>query len=200
MSEARVYIKPFVLTSLAYLCFFTNVSAYNLLPLYLQALGEGILQAWGFPAFFSATVLMAAATLALAATVPVPPTTPAVRGPRRQPPSASDFRRHFPRFQGENLQRNRGLVGALEAIAQERGATPAQLAIAWVLSRGTDIVPVIGARTRQQLGEALGACDVVLTREELARIEQAVPAAQVAGTRYGPAQMGMLDSERPAQV
>ncbi|HSB68163.1 MAG TPA: aldo/keto reductase [Candidatus Methylomirabilis sp.] len=121
-------------------------------------------------------------------------------GTRREPPSASDFRRHFPRFQGENLERNRRLVGALEAMAQERGVTPAQLAIAWVLSRGTDIVPLIGARTRKQLGEALGACDVVLTREELARIEEAVPAAQVAGTRYGPAQMSMLDSEHPAQA
>jgi len=83
-------------------------------------------------------------------------------------------------------------------MAGEKGVTPAQLAIAWVLSRGTDIVPLIGARTRKQLGEALGACDVVLTREELARIEQVVPAAQVAGARYGPAQMAMLDSERPA--
>ena len=106
----------------------------------------------------------------------------------------------FPRFQGENLERNRALVGALEGIAQEKGVTPAQLAIAWVLSRGTDIVPLIGARTRTQLREALGACAVVLTREEVARIEQAVPVAQVAGTRYGPAQMAMLDSERPAQA
>ena len=104
----------------------------------------------------------------------------------------------FPRFQGENLERNRALVGALERMAQEKGVTPAQLAIAWVLSRGTDIVPLIGARTRTQLGEALGACDVVLTGEELARIEQVVPAAQVAGARYAPAQMAMLDSERPA--
>jgi len=118
-------------------------------------------------------------------------------GTRREPPSVRDFRRHFPRFQGENLERNRALVGALERMAQEKGVTPAQLAIAWVLSRGTDIVPLIGARTRTQLGEALGACDVVLTREELARIEQVVPAAQVAGARYGPAQMAMLDSERP---
>ena len=121
-------------------------------------------------------------------------------GTRREPPSGQDFRRHFPRFQGENLDRNRALVGALESIAQEKRVTPAQLAIAWVLSRGTDIVPLIGARTRTQLREALGACDVALTREELARIEQAVPAAQVAGTRYGAVQMAMLDSERPAQA
>jgi len=118
---------------------------------------------------------------------------------RREPPSARDARGHFPRFQGENLHHNLILVGALESVAYEKGVTPAQLAIAWVLSRGTDIVPLIGARTRMQLCEALGACDVVLTRDEVARIEQAVPAAQVAGTRYGPAQMAMLDSERPAQ-
>jgi len=121
-------------------------------------------------------------------------------GTRREPPSARDLRGHFPRFQGENLQRNRALVGALERLAQEKGATPAQLAIAWVLSRGTDIVPLIGARTRGQLRESLGAFDVVLTREESVRIEEAVPAAQVAGTRYGAAQMAMLDSERPAQA
>jgi aryl-alcohol dehydrogenase-like predicted oxidoreductase len=121
-------------------------------------------------------------------------------GPRREPPAAHDLRGHFPRFQGENLHHNLLLVGALESVAHEKGVTPAQLAIAWVLSRGTDIVPLIGARTRMQLCEALGACDVVLTRDEVARIEQAVPAAQVAGTRYGPAQMAMLDSERSAQT
>ena len=121
-------------------------------------------------------------------------------GTHREPPSVRDFRRNFPRFQGENFERNRALVGALESIAQEKMVTPAQLAIAWVLSRGTDIVPLIGARTRTQLREALGAFDVVLTRQELARIEQAVPATQVAGTRYGAAQMAMLDSERPAQA
>ena len=76
-------------------------------------------------------------------------------GTRREPPSARDFRGHFPRFQGENLHRNRALVGALEGLAQEKGATPAQLAIAWVLSRGADIVPLIGARTREQLRESL---------------------------------------------
>jgi aryl-alcohol dehydrogenase-like predicted oxidoreductase len=121
-------------------------------------------------------------------------------GPRREPLSARDLRRHFPRFQGANLQHNLALVGTLERLAQEKGATPAQLAIGWVLSRGTDIVPLIGARTRTQLRETLGACDVVLTRDELARIEQAVPAARVAGARYGVAQMAMLDSERPSQA
>ena len=85
-------------------------------------------------------------------------------------------------------------------MAQKKGVMPAQRAIAWVLLRGTAIVHVIGARTRKQRGEALGACDVEFKREELARIEQVVPAAQGAGARYGPAQMAMLDSERPAQA
>jgi aryl-alcohol dehydrogenase-like predicted oxidoreductase len=119
-------------------------------------------------------------------------------GRRAQPPGANDFRAHFPRFQGENLQRNLTLVQALRALAQEKGATPAQLAIAWVLSRGTDIIPLIGARTRQQFRESLGALDLSLTADELARIGRAVPPDRVAGARYGPAQMAMLDSERPS--
>jgi len=85
-----------------------------------------------------------------------------------------------------------------QGIAQEKGATPAQLAIAWVLSRGMDILPLIGARTRAQLCEALGALKIALGPEDLARIARAVPADEVAGARYGPAQMAMLDSERPA--
>ena len=75
------------------------------------------------------------------------------------------------------------------------GATPAQLAIAWVCSRGTDIVPLIGARRRQQLSEALAALKLQLDAGDLARIEAAVPAEQVAGTRYDAAQMTHLDSE-----
>jgi len=119
-------------------------------------------------------------------------------GRRNEPPVGKDLRAHFPRFQGENLQRNLALVQALGAIAREKGVTPAQLAIAWVLSRGTDILPLIGARTREQLRETLGALDIALGAEELDRIARAVPAEQVAGTRYGPAQMAMLDSERAA--
>ena len=119
-------------------------------------------------------------------------------GRRAQPPGANDFRAHFPRFQGENLQRNLALVQALRALAQEKGATPAQLAIAWVLSRGTDIIPLIGARTRRQIRESLGALDLSLSKDDLDRIGRAVPADRVAGTRYGPAQMAMLDSERAA--
>jgi aryl-alcohol dehydrogenase-like predicted oxidoreductase len=115
----------------------------------------------------------------------------------RTVPSPQDFRGHFPRFQGENLQRNLALVQALQGIAQEQETTPSQLAIAWVLSRGTDILPLIGARTRAQLQEALGALAFTFTPKDLDRIAQAVPADRVAGARYGPAQMAMLDSERP---
>jgi aryl-alcohol dehydrogenase-like predicted oxidoreductase len=113
-----------------------------------------------------------------------------------QPPGPGDGRARFPRFQGENLVRNRKLVRALEAIAEEKGATTAQLAIAWVLSRGGDVIPLIGARSRQRLREALSALDLALTEEELARIELAVPAEEVAGARYAEAQMSALDSER----
>ena len=114
-----------------------------------------------------------------------------------QPLGARDGRtRRFPRFQEENLRRNRELVRALEVIAKEKGATPAQLAIAWVLYRGDDIIPLIGARNRQRLQESLSALDLTLTEEELARIERAVPAKRVTGTRYAEAQMSALDSER----
>jgi aryl-alcohol dehydrogenase-like predicted oxidoreductase len=107
-----------------------------------------------------------------------------------------DFRALMPRWQQENLQRNLTLVTALEAVAQDKGATPAQLAIAWVLSRGTDIIPLVGARTRRQLADSLGALELTLTKDDLARIERAVPLEQVAGSRYDAHQMAMLDSER----
>jgi aryl-alcohol dehydrogenase-like predicted oxidoreductase len=107
-----------------------------------------------------------------------------------------DGRNRFPRFQEENLQRNQELVRALEKIAQEKGVTTVQLAIAWVLSRGSDIVPLIGARKREQLQEALAALDITLTEDDVVRMEQAVPAERVAGARYHEAQMAALDSER----
>ena len=109
---------------------------------------------------------------------------------------AGDFRAHSPRFQGENLEHNLGLVEELRAIAEERGVSVAQVAIAWVLSRGDDIVPLIGARTRERLDEALGALDVELTAEDLARIEEAVPPGAAAGERYPEHGMATLDSER----
>ncbi|MGW4351191.1 aldo/keto reductase [Nocardia sp. NPDC004582] len=108
----------------------------------------------------------------------------------------SDFRAHSPRFQGENLDANLLLVQALGKIAAAREVTVAQLAIAWALSRGTDIVPLIGARRPERWAEAVAAVDIRLSEDELATIEAAVPADRVAGGRYAPAQMAMLDSER----
>ena len=110
--------------------------------------------------------------------------------------TAQDFRSHLPRFSGENLDRNLSLVEALRSIAQEQNVTVAQVAIAWVLSRGDDIVPLIGARRRNRLHEALGALELHLTEDELARIEAAIPPDAVAGERYDAGQMAMLDSER----
>ena len=85
---------------------------------------------------------------------------------------------------------------ALREVAEARGATVAQVAIAWVLGRGDDIVPLIGARTRERLAEALGALDVELTPENAAELERAIPPEAVAGERYPEAQMATLDSER----
>lgn len=114
----------------------------------------------------------------------------------RATPRAGDYRAHLPRFAGENLARNERLVAALEGLARERGVTPAQLAIAWVLAKGERILPVLGARTRRQLDEALGALELRLTADEVARLEDAVPASAVAGPRYQPQLMQHLDSER----
>jgi aryl-alcohol dehydrogenase-like predicted oxidoreductase len=107
-----------------------------------------------------------------------------------------DFRGLSPRFQGENLERNLGLVEALRAVAAGLGATVAQVAVAWVLSRGEDVVPLVGARRRDRLAEALGAADLVLSPGDLAAIEAAVPPGAAAGSRYAEAQMAHLDSER----
>jgi aryl-alcohol dehydrogenase-like predicted oxidoreductase len=113
-----------------------------------------------------------------------------------QPAAAGDFRANLPRFTGDNLERNRQLVERLKEIASGKGITPAQLAIAWVLAKGSFIVPVIGARTRAQLAESLGALAVELSAEELVELEAAVPVEAVAGTRYDERQMKMLDSEK----
>jgi aryl-alcohol dehydrogenase-like predicted oxidoreductase len=104
-----------------------------------------------------------------------------------------DFRAHLPRFTGENLQANLKIIETLKGIAADRGITVSQLCIAWVLGRGEDIVPLIGARTRVQLQDALGALDISLSSEDLSRIEKAVPANAVAGTRYGADQMAALN-------
>jgi aryl-alcohol dehydrogenase-like predicted oxidoreductase len=107
-----------------------------------------------------------------------------------------DFRASAPRFTGENLERNLELVEALRALAEARDATVAQVAIAWALSRGEDVVPLVGARTRGRLGEALGALHVELGADDVAQIEDAVPADAIAGERYHAEQMAILDSER----
>jgi aryl-alcohol dehydrogenase-like predicted oxidoreductase len=114
---------------------------------------------------------------------------------RKDAVSPGDLRGHSPRFQRENIERNLGLVEALRVIAEDRQVSVAQIAIAWVLARGTDIVPVLCARRRDQLAEALGALGVALAPADLSAIEQAVPKGAAAGDRYAAAQMAMLDSE-----
>jgi aryl-alcohol dehydrogenase-like predicted oxidoreductase len=108
----------------------------------------------------------------------------------------ADFRSHAPRFLDENLDRNLELVEAIRGLAEAKGATVAQVTIAWVLSRGADVVPLVGARRRERLEEALGALEVELSADDLAAIEQAVPAGAAAGERYDDQQMAILDSER----
>jgi aryl-alcohol dehydrogenase-like predicted oxidoreductase len=112
------------------------------------------------------------------------------------PAAATDIRAaRMPRFQGENLTRNLRLVEALRQVAAARGASPAQLAIAWVASRGADIVPLVGTTNRTRLAEAIAAVSMPLDAATLAEIEAAIPPDQVAGARYDAAQMAHLDSE-----
>jgi aryl-alcohol dehydrogenase-like predicted oxidoreductase len=106
-----------------------------------------------------------------------------------------DFRAHSPRFQDGNVDKNLALVEALRGVAEAKGVSVAQIAIAWVAAQGDDIVPLVGARTRARLSESLGALDVTLSAADLAAIEQAAPKGAAAGTRYAEAQMAHLDSE-----
>jgi aryl-alcohol dehydrogenase-like predicted oxidoreductase len=110
--------------------------------------------------------------------------------------SRGDFRSFLPRFSGENLARNLALVEALRGVANHRRATVAQIAIGWVLSRGADIVPLVGARRRDRLAEALGALAITLTADDLGRIERTLPPGAAAGSRYPTPHMAQLDSER----
>ncbi|RAI45304.1 aldo/keto reductase [Rhodoplanes roseus] len=110
--------------------------------------------------------------------------------------ASADFRAHSPRFQGDNVARNLALVEALRQVAEGRGITVAQAAIAWVAAQGSDIVPLVGSRRRGQLAEALGSLDVSLSADDLAAIERAVPKGAAAGSRYAESQMAVLDSER----
>ncbi|MGC1180356.1 MAG: aldo/keto reductase [Methyloceanibacter sp.] len=107
-----------------------------------------------------------------------------------------DFRGNSPRFQGANLEANLALVEKLRGIAEKIGASVAQVAIAWVAAQGADIVPLVGARRRDRLAEALGALDVRLTPNDLAALAQALPAGAAAGDRYPTAQLAHMDSEK----
>ena len=109
------------------------------------------------------------------------------------------FSRHQPAVSGENLDKNLTLVEKLRDLARAKNITVAQLAIAWVLAQGDDIVPLVGARTRERLAEALGALEIELTPADLAEIARAVPADAAAGERYDAHQMRILDSEKPSQ-
>ena len=104
-----------------------------------------------------------------------------------------DTRRNHPRFQGEAFARNRELVAAIEALAGEKGCTPAQLALAWVMAQGDDIVPIPGTKRRTYLTQNLGALDVVLSDADLARLDAALPRGAATGTRYAAPQMAALD-------
>jgi aryl-alcohol dehydrogenase-like predicted oxidoreductase len=108
----------------------------------------------------------------------------------------NDFRTTAPRFSAENIGTNLALVEALRAVAQARGATVAQVAVAWVAAQGDDIVPLIGAKRPDRLAEAVAALDVRLGPDDLADIERAVPPDAVAGQRYDVRGMATLDSER----
>jgi aryl-alcohol dehydrogenase-like predicted oxidoreductase len=109
-----------------------------------------------------------------------------------------DFRQHSPRFQEGNVEKNLQLVEALKAVADARGISVAQVAIAWVAAQGDDIIPLVGARRRDRLAEALGSLDVTLSAEDMAAIEQVVPKGAAAGDRYPAMQMAHLDSEQRA--
>jgi aryl-alcohol dehydrogenase-like predicted oxidoreductase len=120
----------------------------------------------------------------------------------RRGAAPGDIRARMPRFRPENLERNLKLVDALDPIAEAKGATVAQLAVGWVLSRGEDIVPLVGTTRRDRLAEAIGAVGLELTQDDLAAIERAAPPGAAAGQRYDERQMAMLDSEqsRPSEA
>ncbi len=113
-----------------------------------------------------------------------------------KPQGKKDYRAYLPRFSDDNAQKNAALVARLQTLAQAKGVSASQLAVAWALARGKEIVPVIGARTRAQLAESLGALEVTLSNAETAALEEALPVEAVAGARYDAHQMRTLDSER----
>jgi len=143
-----------------------------------------------------ASILPALRALGITATVYGVLSRGLLAGKRSDAMGAGDIRTRMPRWSSDNQARNLALVERLAEIAREKHASPAQLAMAWVLSRGPGIVPLAGARTRAQLDDVLGALGVRLDADELARIDDAVPPEAVAGSRYDQRQMAMLDSEQ----
>jgi aryl-alcohol dehydrogenase-like predicted oxidoreductase len=113
-----------------------------------------------------------------------------------KPAAAGDFRAWLPRFTGDNRQKNDDVAASLRRFAEERGMSPAQILVAWVIARQPGFVPVVGARTRAQLDDALGALERPLSASDVEALEALVPAGAVAGSRYGEEQMKHLDSER----
>ncbi len=116
--------------------------------------------------------------------------TGAIRTPNHF--DADDLRRKNPRFEGENFQRNLALVDELERLAQARGCTPAQLALAWVLSRGDHVVPIPGTKDRKHLEDNLGALDIEMTQDELGLIESVFPSDAISGARYREAMLALI--------
>jgi len=104
-----------------------------------------------------------------------------------------DYRRHSPRFQGENFDKNLELVRRIEGMAKEKGCSPAQLALAWVMAQGEDIVPIPGTKRRKYLEENAGALEVTLSEDDLRRIDEVAPKGVAAGTRYPEAMMGAVN-------
>jgi aryl-alcohol dehydrogenase-like predicted oxidoreductase len=107
--------------------------------------------------------------------------------------AADDYRRHSPRFQGENFQKNLDLVRRVEEIARKKGCKPSQLALAWVLAQGNDIVPIPGTKRRKYLEENVGAIELKLTNEDLRRIDEVFPPEAAAGGRYPEHMMAMVN-------
>jgi aryl-alcohol dehydrogenase-like predicted oxidoreductase len=105
----------------------------------------------------------------------------------------NDYRRHSPRFQGENFGKNIALVRHIETVARNKGCSPAQLALAWVLARGPDIVPIFGTKRRSYLDENLASLKIALSAEDLAEIDRIAPKGVAAGTRYPEILMHVLD-------
>jgi aryl-alcohol dehydrogenase-like predicted oxidoreductase len=120
--------------------------------------------------------------------------------PSKESTSRGDIRGHFPRFQGENLAKNQEMILKLQAIARQKGVGVAQLALGWILSKGNEIIPLVGARTRVQLNEALETLELSFSSSDVRALESAIPPESVAGERYAVEQMRTLDSERKASM